>query len=186
MDAESRFRVVFDATYPALARYARHRGLSGHDAEDLVAATYEVAWRRLDVLPAGQEALPWLFTVAQNQLRNRHRKLTQERELLNRLPTPVGAEPPAEPSEISWRDIRAALDGLSADDRELVLLIAWDGLSPTQAGSVLGIKAVAARSRLHRARTRLAAQLEINHKPRDASPVRPNRDEISPLGRSET
>src|SRR5580704_19231062 len=47
MDAEARFRALFDATYPAVVRFVRHRGLVGHDGEDLIAATYEVAWRRL-------------------------------------------------------------------------------------------------------------------------------------------
>src|SRR5581483_959214 len=58
-DSEGQFRVMFESTYAALARYARHRGLSGVDAEDLVAGTYEVAWRRMDVVPTGDGTLPW-------------------------------------------------------------------------------------------------------------------------------
>lgn len=116
MDAEARFREVFEATYPAVARYVRHRGLSGHDAEDLVAATYEVAWRRLDSVPVGELTLPWLLTVALNQLRNRHRRLARERALLERLPAPASPAPPSELPGVSWRDIRAALDALSAGD----------------------------------------------------------------------
>jgi DNA-directed RNA polymerase specialized sigma24 family protein len=65
---EARFRALFDATYPALARYARNRGLCSHDAEDLIASTYEVAWRRLEVVPEGDQALLWLYTVAFNNL----------------------------------------------------------------------------------------------------------------------
>ena len=57
-DSEGRFRVVFESTYSALARYARHRGLSGADADDLVAGTYEVAWRRLDAVPTDDGTLP--------------------------------------------------------------------------------------------------------------------------------
>lgn len=110
MEREARFRAMFEATYPAVARYARHRGLSGHDADDLVAATYEVAWRRS----------------------------VRDHALLQRLPAPGPAASPGEAASVSWRDIRRGLDELSPDDRELVLLIAWDGLSPSQAAEVLG------------------------------------------------
>jgi RNA polymerase sigma factor (sigma-70 family) len=162
MDAEARFRALFEATYPTVARYARHRGLAGADADDLVAATYEVAWRRLDVVPAGEGALPWLLTVALNQLRNHRRRLLRDRALVERLPPPEHAPPPREPLAVGWREIRQALDALSDDDRELVLLVAWDGLSPGQAAGVLGVTPAAARTRLHRARSRLADRLGVD------------------------
>jgi RNA polymerase sigma factor (sigma-70 family) len=162
-DAEARFRTVFESTYPALARYARHRVLSAGDADDLVAETYEVAWRRLDKVPAGDEALPWLLAVERNLLRNRRRKLLRERAVLERLGPPVEAS--AEPAMYSWRDIRHALDRLSDEDRELLLLIAWDGLEPSQAAVVLGLNAGVARTRLHRARARMADALGVESDP---------------------
>ncbi len=55
--------------------------------------------------------------------------------------------------------LRVALDQLSESDREVLLLIAWEELSPTQAAAVLGIKAATVRVRLHRARRRLARAL---------------------------
>lgn len=184
MDAQARFRAVFEATYPAVARYARHRGLSGEDAEDLVAATYEVAWRRLDAVPGGDQTLPWLLTVALNQFRNQHRRLVRERALLERLPAPASASPPPELPGVSWRDIRRALDALAANDRELLLLVAWDGLSPAQAGSVLGLTPVAARSRLHRARRRLAQRSEIDPSLPRRSSVGSEPEESPPVRRS--
>src|SRR3984885_7846391 len=161
MDAETRFRALFDATYPTVARFARHRGLAGHDVDDLLAATYEVAWRRLDVVPAGEGALPWLLTVAHNHLRPHRRRVVRDRALVERLPPPEHVPPPNEPLAVGWREIRRALDALSDEDRELVLLIAWDGLSPAQAANVLGITPAAARTRLHRARARLADLLGV-------------------------
>jgi DNA-directed RNA polymerase specialized sigma24 family protein len=98
---------------------------------------------------------------------------------LERLPAPENAPPPLDPSIVTWRNIREALDTLSADDRELVLLVAWDGLSPAQAGGVLGLTPVAARSRLHRARAKLAAILDVEqrsaptgHEPGESTPLR--------------
>jgi RNA polymerase sigma-70 factor, ECF subfamily len=164
MEAEARFRALFDATYPTVARYARHRGLAGGDAEDLVSATYEVAWRRLDVVPAGDGAVPWLLTVAHNHLRNHRRRLARDRRLVERLPPPEPVPAPSEPTAVGWREIRRALDALSDDDRELVLLVAWDGLTPGQAASILGLTPAAGRTRLHRARGRLADSLGIERR----------------------
>jgi len=158
MDREDRFRAVFRVAYPALHRYGRHRGLSQTDAEDLAAATLEIAWRRLEELPA-DEPLPWLFAVARNLSRNERRSRDRRRLLVARIAgeTAVGSVP--EPVDL--RRVRAALDALSDDDRELILLVAWDGLSPGQAAKVLGCSGVAARTRLHRARRRIAARLEL-------------------------
>jgi RNA polymerase sigma-70 factor (ECF subfamily) len=158
-DAESRFRAVFESTYPVLARYARHRGLSASDADDLVAETYEVAWRRRDALPRDDGALPWLLAVAGNLLRNRRRKQWRERSVLERLGPPQEAQ--TEISAVTWQDIRRALDRLSGEDRELILLVAWDGLEPSEAATVLGLTPGAARTRLHRARARLAKTLGV-------------------------
>jgi RNA polymerase sigma factor (sigma-70 family) len=155
---EERFTRMLKSTYTAVSRYARHRGLTKHDAEDLVATVYEIAWRRFEAVPAGDDALPWLLKVALNQLRNDRRRFASERATLERLPAPEHTQPPATPT-LTWREIRAGLDQLNAADRELVLLIAWDGLSPAQAAHVLGYSGSTVRSRLHRARRRLARAL---------------------------
>jgi RNA polymerase sigma factor (sigma-70 family) len=158
---ESRFRALFVATYPALARYARHRGLNRDEAEDLIASTYEVAWRRGHRVPDGDEALLWLYKVAFNQLRNHRRRQHRDRNLSLRLLVPGPVAPPGEPSDLSVETIRRALNRLSDDDRELIILVAAEGLSPAQAGVVLGCGSTAARTRLHRARTRLGVLLEM-------------------------
>jgi len=159
-DAEARFRVVFESTYPALARYVRHRGLSGADADDLVAGTYEVAWRRFDAVPADEGTLPWLLAVARNLLRNARRKQWREHALMERLVPPRQQEGSEAPM-VNWHDVRGALDRLSDEDRELILLVAWDGLAPAEAAIVLGLTPGAVRTRLHRARDRMAQVLGV-------------------------
>jgi RNA polymerase sigma-70 factor (ECF subfamily) len=130
---ESRFRALFDATYPALARYARHRGLDRDDAEDLIASTFEVAWRRLDVVPSDDEALLWLYAVAFNLLRNLRRRQGRDRQLVARLPMVDTVLPSSEPSTITTE--------------------------AAQLGVVFNCSAIAARTRLYRARNRLAELL---------------------------
>ena len=166
MDPETRFRELFEEMYPAVARYAHRRGYRGPDAEDLIATTFEVAWRRLDKVPEGQAALPWLLTVARNLSRNLWRRALNERALVDRLEaaeTIAGhSRNAAEESDVGCghRAVDAALARLKPIDRELVLLVACDELTPAQAGEMLGLRPVAARSRLHRARKRLAALLK--------------------------
>ncbi len=159
MEPESRFRALFLRAYPALGRYAHYRGLSQSDAEDLVSSTLEIAWRKLDEVPQ-DDPLPWLYAVARNLLRNNRRSEHRSAALLARLPIPEPHPAPSEPYGPGFEAFREALAALEESDQEILLLIAWDGLSPSQAAVVLGCTAVAARTRLHRARKRLSAQLE--------------------------
>ena len=160
---ELRFRALFAEHQEAVRRYVFHRGLWGADAEDLVAATFEVAWRRLDDVPA-DGALPWLFTVAHNHWRNHLRRERRRGDLLHRLPLPVPQAAP-EPPDVELAAIVQALRSLSDDDREVLVLVAWDGLTPQEASVVLGCSGTALRSRLRRARNRLADKLGIERVP---------------------
>jgi RNA polymerase sigma-70 factor (ECF subfamily) len=159
MEPEPRFRALFLRAYPALGRYAHYRGLSQSDAEDLVSSTLEVAWRKLNQVPL-DDPLPWLYAVARNLLRNNRRSEHRSAALLQRLPIPEPHPAPSEPYDPGVGAFREALAALDENDQEILSLVAWDGLSPSQAAVVLGCTAVAARTRLHRARKRLAAQLE--------------------------
>ena len=167
MDDEERFRAVFRGTYPALRRYARYRGVRGVDIDDLVAATLEVAWRRLQEVPR-DDPLPWLLAVERNLWRNARRAEERRALLVTRLGHVVNE---VELDPIEDHAVRDALAQLSEDDQELLRLIAWDGLSPGQAAFVLGCGSVAARSRLHRARNRLSRVLGTDPRGRRASTV---------------
>ena len=104
--------------------------------------------------------MPWLYAIARNLWRNHHRQQRRRRDLLARLRAyapPGSVEAPLEPGTL-----RAALASLRESDQEILRLIAWDGLTPAQAAIVLGCGQVAARSRLHRARARLAARLGLD------------------------
>ncbi len=161
MDDETRFHGLFVETYHAVVRYAYNRGHRGAEAEDLVASTYEIAWRRLAAVPEGEWTVPWLLEVARNLSRNAVRKAQRERffiEALNGSLETTGADP-VEDGVVAREALLRGLLALKEIDRELILLVAWDGLEPAQAGEVLGLGAGATRSRLHRARHQLAALL---------------------------
>jgi RNA polymerase sigma factor (sigma-70 family) len=157
---EERFHALFEEHYRAVARFLRTRRHEPADADDLIAGVFEVVWRQMDKVPEGREALPWLLGIARNLSRNARRKSQREASFVNELSatTLPWDEMPVEDRAAS-AEVMGALAQLKPVDRDLILLVAWDELTPSEAGQVLGLRAVTARSRLHRARQRLSALL---------------------------
>jgi RNA polymerase sigma factor (sigma-70 family) len=165
----ARFRAVYDTNYHRVLGYALRRTASREDAEDAVAETFLTAWRRLEEIPHGSDARPWLYGVARNALANQRRSERRRGRLSGRLH--------AEPSSTAWSradandelaSVAAAFTRLREEDRELLALAAWEELDPGEIATVLGCSRNAARIRLHRARRRLARQLQST----DADPAR--------------
>lgn len=156
--AEQRFALLYTAHAREILGYALRRCSEPEDAADAVAETFLTAWRRLADVPPGEEARLWLFGTARlvvaNQRRGEHRRNRLTEHLRSELRRQLPAEMPAEPS-----GILEALNRLEEGDRELLMLVGWEELTPAQAARVLGVTALAARSRLHRARRRLRDRL---------------------------
>ncbi len=157
-DAEARFRSFFQEHYEAVLAYALRR-IGSEAAEDLVAETFLIAWRRYDSIP--EDPLPWLYTVARNLILN-HRRGTVRRDVfLAALKDESSGERSDPGEELATRsEILAAFKGLSPRDRETLALVAWEGLSAQRAAKVLGCSVGAFWVRLHRARRRLSRELE--------------------------
>jgi RNA polymerase sigma factor (sigma-70 family) len=164
-DPDVRFDELYRSAGTAVLGYALGRCASREDALDVTAETFLVAWRRRAELPTEPEdARAWLFGVARWCLANAARGDQRAQRLGQRLAEHLDLAAIPDPARIhesraDTRQVRQALNALPADDRELVTLTAWEGLSPTEAGAVLGLTPGAARSRLHRARLRLRASL---------------------------
>jgi RNA polymerase sigma factor (sigma-70 family) len=154
---------LYERHAPAVFRYlARRAGPAV--AEDLLSEVFTAALDARGRVAAHHSgsALPWLYGIALNVLRRYFR---------HRQPGHV-AEPGAVmdwdavdarlDAEAQRRRLRGALGTLSDADRELLLLVAWEGLTPAEAATALGISRVAARSRLHRARHRAQQALRGN------------------------
>jgi RNA polymerase sigma-70 factor (ECF subfamily) len=153
-DRRVRFERLHAVNSADIAVYALRRA-DAETAKDVVAETFTVAWRRLDEIP--EEPLPWLYGVARRVLANQRRSATRFAALRLRL------EPePTPPLEVADRGLAQAMNRLEESDRELLMLVAWEGLSPAEAAAVLDCPAAACRVRLHRARRRLAASLELD------------------------
>jgi len=146
--------MLYDRHGPAVKAYVLRRA-GASVVDDVVAEVFVVCWRRFDELPP--EPLPWLLGVARRVLSTQRRGERRRAALGERL-AEVGRDPAAAPA-IEDGPLAGALERLSHPDRELLLLIAWEGLSPAQAAAVLGIKPATARVRLLRARRRLTQSL---------------------------
>ena len=151
--AEERFRAVF-SHLGAVAAYARRRG--NRDADAVAAEVMTIAWRRLADVPV-DDPRPWLYATARNLvLADARRSSFVDDERDRRAwSTPLRRRR----SSSSTRQLGVALRSLSRLDREALLLVAWEDLTPTQAARSLGINPTAFRVRLLRARRRLRAKL---------------------------
>ncbi|TPG19391.1 RNA polymerase sigma factor [Pedococcus bigeumensis] len=156
---EERFSALFERTHVALLGYAVRRVADPADAADVVAETFLVAWRRLEDVPVGEQARPWLFGVARRVLANHYRGERRRVALADRLRDSLHeAVQPLEVREATA--VERALDRLPDDDRELLRLLAWEELAREEIAVAMGLTRGAVRVRLHRARTKLKQAME--------------------------
>ena len=151
-----RFESLWEAHAGRVHAYAM-RHVDPHTAQEVVAETFLVAWRRLDDVPG--EPLPWLLVVAKNTIANQRRSQYRKRAVEVELARIAHLAVPAEGADVTAGErtrVLTALADLGPRDREALLLTAWDGLSAAAAATVAGCSPEAFRVRLSRARRRLA------------------------------
>jgi RNA polymerase sigma-70 factor (ECF subfamily) len=151
---EQRFNDLHEAHFEAVRRYMWRREPAL--ADDVVAETFLVAWRRLDEIPA--DARPWLIGVARNMRLNARRSTRRQQAVAVRL-TEIAPSVLARESSSEGAVVRAALERLSAGDREVLLLSVWDELDRAEIATALGCTKANVSLRLHRARRRFTAAL---------------------------
>lgn len=142
-----RFERIYEQHRDAVRAYVRRRAPEAL-VEDVVSDVFVVCLRRIDDVP--RDALPWLYGVARKTLANERRK---------RRDVPLAPEIAYEPEPAGDLQLAAAFAGLSDADREILRLVAWEGLSLRAAARALECSPVAARVRYHRAKSRLAERL---------------------------
>jgi RNA polymerase sigma-70 factor (ECF subfamily) len=154
---------------PAVHSYLSRR--AGHQqADDLLEEVWVRAFRSRDGYDDRLPALAWLYGIARNVLLG-HFRSEQSIRTRDTCRPDVGAPDPWDAVD-EQLDARRAVSGmtealatLSGDDREVLLLVAWEQLTPAEAAIVLGIPQGTARSRLHRARTQLRGYFDASETP---------------------
>lgn len=153
---EARFAEIF-AHLGLLTAYARRRGARAPD--EIAAEAMAIAWRRLADVP-GDDPRPWLIATTRNLVLAERRRRGAPAAELDTLQHAAATDLPAPVLELD-PELEHALAKLSPSDREALLLVAWEDLTPAAAAASLGISAGAFRVRLHRARRRLLYELEV-------------------------
>jgi RNA polymerase sigma-70 factor (ECF subfamily) len=167
MDDDAQFEQLYRAHASRVRAYARRRLMSDALADDVVSDVFLVVWRRLDEVPP--QPLPWLYGIARRALANRRRGEARTSALHERMTR----ERYDEATDIRGEDgrVRRALARLSEPDRELLLLLAWEGLEPSELAQALGARPGTIAVRIHRARRRLTDALAAEDRHTDIPPT---------------
>ncbi|MFY9330301.1 MAG: sigma-70 family RNA polymerase sigma factor [Candidatus Nanopelagicales bacterium] len=165
MHNEEWFDEVFAAHAVAVHRFLRRRlnttqGIVG--ADDLTAEVFAIAWRRRADVP-DDAALPWLYATARRVAANHFRRASKDSVTDHSYDTTDEAvDVGADPAELvsSSDELTSAWRQLSARDRQVLALVAWEGLTEAEISVVLDMSVGGASAAISRARQRLSEQLE--------------------------
>ncbi len=164
---DSRFDSLYRVHHRDVLAYFIRR-IPRSDAEDAAAEVFTVAWRRLDQIPEGDQAVGWLYGVAHKVLSNHWRAWRRALRLNRRLGGLASPSPETPELQVvrsaEDQDLIRALDQLRSSDTEILKLATWEKLPHSSIGELLGVSEAAVDQRISRARKRLAKELEhIEH-----------------------
>jgi RNA polymerase sigma-70 factor (ECF subfamily) len=180
MTDDSRREMIL-AAVPRLRAFAISLTGSVDRADDLVQETLLRAWTHFDSFQTGTNLNAWLFTILRNLFLSDYRKRKREvedsdgsySECLSSMPEQIGS--------IQFGEFRTALAQLPPDQREALILVGADGLSYEETAQICGCAVGTVKSRVNRARTRLAKILEI----KNAEDFGPDAETAAVLSRDE-
>jgi RNA polymerase sigma-70 factor (ECF subfamily) len=151
-----RFEAAYRELYAPICGYTLRRVRDPEDAAEAIAETFVTLWRRFDRCPQGEQLRPWLYGVTRRVIANQRRGERRRTALGEKLVATF--DPAAFEAAVAPKDRTAlahAFATLSESDRELLSLVAWEGLTRDEIAVALGTSRAAVRLRLHRARKRL-------------------------------
>lgn len=165
LDAQAERQVSKDfsdallAAVPRLRRFAFQRTGNAAEADDMVQATLLKAWENRSRFQAGTNLIAWLFTILRNAHINQRKRLRREVEDVDGDHAATLFLPPEQEHRIGLAELQVALNQLPPEQRETLLLVVVDGLIYEEAALVLGCQPGTVKSRVSRARERLALSM---------------------------
>ena len=159
IDTGAHIACLFEAHEQHIRAYCSRR-LDRSSVDDAVSETFAVAWRKSDQVPAGDDALPWLYGIAHRVVQHAWRSAGRRERLRHRVGSSIDRPRDEAGDTVDELDQRrrvvAAAARLRPADQEILRLTLWEELTPAQVALVLGISTDSARQRASRARRRLA------------------------------
>jgi RNA polymerase sigma-70 factor (ECF subfamily) len=139
------------------------RLLARGDAEDILQDTFFAVYRSAAQYRGEASFRTWLFRIAKNAAYQARIRRARHGEWTSEIPALIGYDDPEQQAIRSQRlqALNAALEALDPEDREVIMLRDLRGISGEDTAHVLGISLAAMKSRLHRARTRLATTIRL-------------------------
>ena len=171
------------ATVPSLRAFAISLSGNTDRADDLVQETLLRAFAHIDSFELGTNMAAWLFTILRNLFRSEYRKRRREVEDADGHYAESLKSHPEQTGRVEFSEFRAALAKLPSDQREALILVGASGFSYEEAAAICGCAIGTIKSRVNRARTRLADLLAIDNID-DFGPDRPTRAVLTGTGRS--
>jgi len=160
--ASAQMKADLIAVIPNLRAFAVSLCGNPDRADDLVQETLVKAWSNLGSFVEGTNLPAWLFTILRNLYYSEYRKRRREVSDSDGALAAKLATAPAQNGHMDLLDFREALQQLPTDQREALILIGASGLSYEEAANVCGCAVGTMKSRVNRARNRLADLLSIH------------------------
>jgi RNA polymerase sigma-70 factor (ECF subfamily) len=115
----------------------------------------------IDSFEPGTNMQAWLFTILRNRFRSEYRKRRREVEDADGHYTDSLVSQPEQTAKLEYKELRAALEKLPSDQREALILVGASGFSYEEAAAICGCAVGTIKSRVNRARNRLATELDV-------------------------
>jgi len=159
---QTNFKRELLAVLPSLRAFAI--SLTGrHDqADDLVQDTIMKAWAKQEQFEMGTNMKAWLFTILRNELYSKLRKRGREVQDSDGVFTENLAQHPVQYGSMDMQDFKKALEKLSDEQREAIILVGASGFSYEEAAEICGCALGTIKSRVNRARQRLQELLQVD------------------------
>jgi RNA polymerase sigma-70 factor (ECF subfamily) len=147
---------------PNLRAFAVSLAGTTDKADDLVQETLMKAWANIHSFEIGTNLKAWLFTILRNAFYSHYRKRKREVEDADGTLAAKLVSHASQDSHMDMEDFKIALDTLPDDQKEALILIGGSGFSYEEAAEICGCAVGTVKSRVNRARKKLADILDVN------------------------
>jgi RNA polymerase sigma-70 factor, ECF subfamily len=162
MSSSDEFRQQLVAAIPRLRAFSMSLTSRGATADDLVQETLMKAWKHQDSFKPGTNLRAWLFTILRNEFYSQLRKRKREVEDVDDLFSSRVSVLAEQDGHLEMAELRAALNKLPEDQREAIVLVGASGFSYEEAAEICNVAVGTIKSRVNRARTKLASMLQFD------------------------